>query len=192
MPDIDVRHYFVRADEPAKARETQALVRRLQRMDVRVERLTAPLTVPDYKPYGREPRSTTLPAGTYWITMAQRQKHWVQAMLNEDPYTPFPYFYDTTAWSQAMLFNVEGGYSGRELSPQAERVGAQPDPGQPAAPAEQPELAILQVSETSSVSIESAGWLRWLLGPVEPRAPHAHPGPGRRGRPVRHRGADRP
>ena len=25
---------------------------------------------------------------------------------------PFPYFYDVTAWSQPLLFNVEGGYSG--------------------------------------------------------------------------------
>ena len=62
-------------------------MRRLQRMDVEVRRLTAPLAVPDYTPYGRAARSTTLPAGTYWVTMGQRQKHWVQAMLNEDPYT---------------------------------------------------------------------------------------------------------
>ena len=36
VPDIKVRHYFLRADDPAKARESQALVRRLQRMDVEV------------------------------------------------------------------------------------------------------------------------------------------------------------
>jgi hypothetical protein len=163
VPDIAVRHYFIRADEPAKAREAQALVRRLQRMDVVVRRLTAPLSVPDYTPYGRGRRSATLPAGTYWVSMAQRQKHWVQAMLNEDPYTPFPYFYDTTAWSQALLFNLAAGYSGSELSPQAERVADLPDPGQPAAPAAQPEIAIYQISQTSSTSIESSGWLRWLL-----------------------------
>jgi hypothetical protein len=46
-----VRHYFLRADDPAKASEAQALVRRLQRMDVKVYRLTAPLAVPDFKPY---------------------------------------------------------------------------------------------------------------------------------------------
>jgi hypothetical protein len=163
VPDMKVRHYFVRADEPGKQREVQALVRRLQRMDVEVKRLTAPLTVADYKPYGRERRSATLPAGTYWIPMAQRQKHWVQAMLHEDPYTPFPYFYDTTAWSQAMLFNVAGGYSGRELSPRGAPVGQQQDPGVPAPPTGQNEIAIYQISQTSSVSIESSGWLRWLL-----------------------------
>ena len=40
-----------------------ALVRRLQRMDVVVRRLTAPLTVPDYTPYAGAPASTTLPVG---------------------------------------------------------------------------------------------------------------------------------
>ena len=53
VPDITVRQYFIRADDPAKQREVQALVRRLQRMDVAVERLTAPLSVPDFTPYGR-------------------------------------------------------------------------------------------------------------------------------------------
>ena len=113
VPDIKVRHYFIRTDDPAKARETQALVRRLQRMDVQVRRLTKPLPVGDYRPYGRPARYEVLPAGTYVVTMDQAKKHWVQAMLNEDTYVPFPYFYDVTAWSQPLLFNVAGGYSGR-------------------------------------------------------------------------------
>ena len=54
-----------------------------------------------------------MPPGTWYVPIAQMQKHWVQAMLNEDTYTPFPYFYDVTAWSQPLLFNVHGGYSGR-------------------------------------------------------------------------------
>ena len=113
VPDIRVRHYFIRADDPAKAREVQALVRRLQRMDVKVRRLTSRSRSRDYTPYGRAPRAATLPAGTYWCRWPRRQKHWVQAMLNEDTYTPFPYFYDVTGWSQPLLFNVEGGNSGR-------------------------------------------------------------------------------
>ena len=43
VPDIRVRHYFLRADDPDKTAEVQSLVRRLQRMDVAVYRLTAPL-----------------------------------------------------------------------------------------------------------------------------------------------------
>ncbi|HZB51467.1 MAG TPA: M14 family zinc carboxypeptidase, partial [Mycobacteriales bacterium] len=105
VPDRAVRHYFLRADDPAKADEVRALVRRLQRMDVQVSRLVRPLRVPDYTPYHRASRTTVLPAGTYWVPMAQAQKHWVQAMLNEDTYTPFPYFYDVTGWSNPLLFN---------------------------------------------------------------------------------------
>ena len=140
----------------------QALVRRLQRMDVQVRRLTAPLVVPDYTPYAGSPASTTLPAGTYWVPMAQAQKHWVQAMLNEDTYTPFPYFYDVTAWSQPLLFNVAGGRSGAQLAPSSQVVPALPAPAEPAPPADAPTVAVWQMS-TGTGAIESSGWLRWLL-----------------------------
>ena len=63
-----------------------------------------------------------MPPGTWYVPMAQMQKHWVQAMLNEDTYTPFPYFYDVTAWSQPLLFNVHGGYSGGPLDVNARGV----------------------------------------------------------------------
>ena len=39
VPDRPLRHWFLRADDPAKAGELRALVRRLQRMDVKVYRL---------------------------------------------------------------------------------------------------------------------------------------------------------
>jgi len=162
VPEEPLRHYFLRADDPGKAREVQALVRRLQRMGVRVYTLTAPLQVPDFTPYGRAARAATLPAGTYWVPMAQAQKHWVQAMLHEDTYTPFPYFYDVTAWSQPLLFNVAGGRSGAVLDPVAA-----PTPPLPASAPEpvvdQPRIGVLQLSQTSTAAIESTGWLRWLL-----------------------------
>ena len=164
VPDIKVRHYFIRADDPAKARETQALVRRLQRMDVRVRRLTKPLPVGDYTPYGRPARYEVLPAGTYVVEMDQAKKHWVQAMLNEDTYVPFPYFYDVTAWSQPLLFNVAGGYSGRRLADlRSAPVGAQADPGVPDAPADAPRIALYSMSPQFTRGIESAGWLHYLL-----------------------------
>ena len=164
VPDIKVRHYFIRADDPAKARETQALVRRLQRMDVRVRRLTKSLPVGDYTPYGRPARHEVLPAGTYVVEMDQAKKHWVQAMLNEDTYVPFPYFYDVTAWSQPLLFNVAGGYSGRRLADlRSAPVPAQADPGVPDAPADAPRIALYSMSPQFTRGIESAGWLHYLL-----------------------------
>ncbi|HET9558292.1 MAG TPA: M14 family zinc carboxypeptidase, partial [Actinomycetota bacterium] len=136
VPDRPLRHWFVRADDPDKAAEVRTLVRRLQRMDVKVYKLRKPLAVPDYKAYGRAPRSAVLPAGTYWVPMAQAQKHWVQAMLNEDTYTPVPYFYDVTGWSNPLLFNLGGGSSGAVLDPSAARVRPLGDPGRPRPPAD--------------------------------------------------------
>jgi hypothetical protein len=163
VPDIRVRHYFLRADQPAKTREVRSLVRRLQRMDVEVRRLTEPLQVGDYTPYGRAARATTLPAGTFWVPMAQRQKHWVQAMLNENTYTPVGYAYDIVAWSNPLLMNVGGGYSGEALAPRSERVSLLPDPGVGTGPADQPDVALYSMSPQFVRGIESSGWLRWLL-----------------------------
>ncbi len=134
VPTAPLRNYFIRADDPDKTREVQALVRRLQRMEVDVFRLTRPLTVTDFHPYGRPVRSTTLPTGTYWIPLAQRQKHWVQAMLNETTYPPVNFFYDVSAWSQPLLFNVSGGYSGAAVNPSARLVDPLPQPPPPRYP----------------------------------------------------------
>ena len=43
VPRGPLRHYFIRADRPESLEESQRLVRALQRMDVDVHRLTAPL-----------------------------------------------------------------------------------------------------------------------------------------------------
>ena len=95
--------------------------------------------------------------------MAQAQKHWVQAMLNEDTYTPFPYFYDVTAWSQPLLFNVRrrpvrcGADTGRDG-----RCRRWPAPAEPPLPADAPTVAVWQMTDGTD-AIESGGWLRWLL-----------------------------
>jgi hypothetical protein len=165
VPPEPVRHYFLRADDPSKANEVQALVRRLQRMDVEVRRLTAPLAVPDFRAYGRPEAATVLPTGTYWVPMAQMQKHWVQSMLNEDTYVPFPYFYDVSGWSNPLLFNVGGGRSGAVLDPVAEPVPPLPQPPAAALPSPVPSVALYQMSSGTS-ALESAGWLRYLLEQV--------------------------
>ncbi|MDA3644450.1 hypothetical protein LZ318_30430 [Saccharopolyspora indica] len=161
VPDIAVKHYFLRTDDPAKSAEVQRLARRLQRMDVEVYRLTTPLEVPDYTEYGRDQQSATLPAGTLWIPMAQGQKHWVQAMLNENSYVPFPYFYDVTAWSGPLVENISGGRSGADLRPRAMPLPEQAEPvARPVVDA--PRTAVWQLPGGSAAT-ESAGWLRWWL-----------------------------
>ena len=162
VPDITVRQYFIREGGTDKASAVRALVRRLQRMDVEVRQLARRTYVPDFTPYGRATRPVSLPGGTYVVSMAQRQKHWVQAMLNEDTYTPVTYAYDITGWSQPLLFNVRGGYSGDRL-----RAPTLPAPeiplGQPPAAQSPPEIALYSMSPDFSRGIESSGWLRWLL-----------------------------
>ncbi|WP_285695025.1 M14 family zinc carboxypeptidase [Actinomadura sp. NBRC 104412] len=162
VPDRKVRHYFLRADDKAKADEAQTIVRRLQRMGVTVHRLVRPLTVKDFKPYGRPVARTTLSKGTYWIPMAQGQKHWIQAMLNEDSYTPFPYFYDVTAWSLPLLANVPGGSSGADLRPAAVPLPTLPAVRVPR-PGKKPRIGVLALSATSSSARQSVGWLRHRL-----------------------------
>ncbi|GGS46044.1 hypothetical protein GCM10010156_00880 [Planobispora rosea] len=161
VPDRRVRHYFLRADDPAKKAETELIVRRLQRMDVQVFKLTRPLTVRDFKAYGRPETRTVLPTGTYWIPMAQGQKHWIQAMLNEDTYTPFPYFYDVTAWSLPLLANVPGGSSGAVLLPAAAPVKPVAAPSGRITTSRR--IGVLQLAGPARNANESAGWLRHRL-----------------------------
>ena len=91
--------------------------------------------------------------------MAQAQKHWVQAMLNEDTYMPFPYFYDVTAWSHPLLFNVAGGYSGRWLADRARPRGRAGRPGRAGRARGAPRIALYSMSPQFTRGIESAGWL---------------------------------
>lgn len=159
VPRQKVRHYFLR-DTPATAAELQQVVHLLQQAGVEVDRLAQPVEVPDFRPYGEDPRPVTLPAGTWHVSMAQGQKHWVQAMLGEDSYVPFPYFYDVTAWSLPLLGDLDGGRSGRDLD-----LVTTPAPpvGEPAAPAgPTPRIGLLKLGP-GIAAYESQGWTRWLL-----------------------------
>lgn len=161
VPDLRVRHYFV-LNGPGRRYEIRLLVRRLQRMDVAVYRLDAPLTVPDYRPYIGDVGERTLPAGTYWVPMAQPQKHWIQAMLNRDTYVPVRQTYDITGWSSPLLMNLDGGSSGTRLAPEATLVGPMDEPTFGATSAETPRIGILALAN-SVYAFEGTQQLRYLL-----------------------------
>ena len=186
VPDIELRHYWITDRRAAKQDEVEEMVRRLQRMDVEVyQAATWPLGARLHALRARDARQY-MPAGTWYVPMAQQQKHWVQAMLHEDTYTPFPYFYDVTAWSQPLLFNVRGGYSGERLRVDARGVGELDDPGVDPWPGDAPRVALWQLSADSTAAIESAGWLRWLFekrwGASYTRGHHRRGGGRRAGR----------
>jgi hypothetical protein len=164
VPNIRVRHYFLLPD-PAHTFERQLLVRRLQRMDVSVYRLNAPLSVAGFHPYADPARTQTQPAGTYWIPMAQGQKHWIQAMLNEDTYIPFDVTYDVTAWSNPLLMNLRAGWTGSHLSPNASLVARVAAPPWQSIPSDVPTIGLWEIPG-STAGFQAAGQARWLFDTV--------------------------
>jgi hypothetical protein len=88
---------------------------------VNVYRLTAPLTIAGAHRYGNfdinavqggpSPaltETTTLPTGTLYIPLDQGTKHWINAVLEENPFLPFHYFYDKVTWSYPLLRGFGG------------------------------------------------------------------------------------
>jgi hypothetical protein len=121
VPDIKIRSYFLMPGR--QLADVRRLVERLRRMDVEVYRVTKPVTVADARLFGgRTGRNVVVPAGAYWIPMGQPQKHWIQATLGEDPYVPFPYFYDVSSWSNPLLMGIDTLYTGDAVRPRAALV----------------------------------------------------------------------
>src|SRR6185503_7361422 len=100
-------------------RETQTLVRMLQRMDVQVYKLNAHLDVAKFRSYADVVGPKTIPKGAYWVPMAQPQKHWIQVALNRDTYVPVKQTYDVTGWSLPLVLNLQGGSTPKVVSPDA-------------------------------------------------------------------------
>jgi hypothetical protein len=112
VPSVKVFGYFIRADRSLG--DAVRLARRLRSLGVRVYRLRRDSVLRGAHRYGvRGFRSERLPAGTFWIPAAQPQKHWIQAIMGEDSYVPFPYFYDVSGWSNPLLMGLSGGYVAR-------------------------------------------------------------------------------
>ncbi|MEU7750439.1 M14 family zinc carboxypeptidase [Micromonospora sp. NPDC049171] len=123
VPDITIRSYFLLPDR--QLADVRQLVERLRRMDVEVYEVQKPTRVPTARVFGgRSATNVTVPRGAYWIPLDQPQKHWIQAIMGEDPYTPFPYFYDVSSWSNPLLMGVSTIYTGDDVRPTAQFVRA--------------------------------------------------------------------
>jgi hypothetical protein len=121
VPDLTIRSYFLMPGR--QLADVRRLVDRLRKMDVEVYEVKKPLKVRNARIFGgRSGRDVPVPAGAYWIPMDQPQKHWIQATLGEDPYVPFPYFYDVSSWSNPLLMGVDTIYTGDDVHPHADRV----------------------------------------------------------------------
>ena len=118
-PNVNVcAYYFVPG---AHSGDVATTIKELQRAGVNVYRLTAPLTIDGAHEFGHlninavqggsSPALTetkTLPAGTLYIPMDQGTKHWIQAVMGENPFLPFHYFYDKVTWSYSLLRGLAG------------------------------------------------------------------------------------
>jgi hypothetical protein len=117
-PNTDVCGYYYL---PGKhTGDVAATIAELQYVGVRVYRLDHTVTVSsahqfgDFAvdaPSGQSPVRTstvTLPAGTLYIPLGQGTKHWIQAVLGENPYLPFNYNYDVVTWSYSLLRGFAG------------------------------------------------------------------------------------
>lgn len=116
-------------------------IKDLQYTGVRVYRLGQPVAVSgahqfgDFNinsPPGQNPvrtRAVTLPAGTLYIPLSQGNKHWIQAVLGENPYLPFNYHYDVVTWSYPLLrgFAADGFLT--QQPPPATKMSLVDDPG---------------------------------------------------------------
>ncbi|RQX13060.1 carboxypeptidase, partial [Micromonospora ureilytica] len=121
VPDVSIRSYFLLPDR--QLADVRQLVERLRRMDVEVYEVQKATRVPTARVFGgRSATNVTVPKGAYWIPMDQPQKHWIQAIMGEDPYVPFPYFYDVSSWSNPLLMGINTIYTGDTVRPRAELV----------------------------------------------------------------------
>ena len=118
-PNTNVCAYYFLPD--AHSGDVATTIKDLQRAGVNVYQLTAPLTIAGAHRFGNfdihadqggpSPALTevaTLPVGTLYVPLDQPTKHWIQAVLGENPYLPFHYFYDKVTWSYSLLRGFAG------------------------------------------------------------------------------------
>ena len=85
-------------------------------------------------------------------------------MLHEDSWIPFDVTYDVTAWSNPLLMNLAGGWSGADVDAPYEVVAPMDEPDWPL-PADLPAVALLE-NDRSTRGFEAAGQTRYLFNEV--------------------------
>jgi hypothetical protein len=149
------RRYLIDASrDPQMAAELAAL---LARNGIEVGSLAEGATLSDVRDRaGASARQRSFPAGTYVVEAAQPRNRLVRVLMEAEVPVPQafldeararvdraenPRFYDITAWSLPLLFNVEAYASGDGRALRAEPVGEEAAPPQP--PARQAAYAYL-------------------------------------------------
>jgi hypothetical protein len=131
QPEIGICGYYFKPG--LHSGDTAHILKLLQDREVKVYRLTQAVQVAGAHPWGRglgnkATESETLPAGTLYIPTSQTMKHWIDATLEENPYIPYPYYYDVVDWAFSQLSDAAGNGQLQAALPAGtamEEVGAQ-------------------------------------------------------------------
>ncbi len=147
----------------------EPLVARMMGEGVAVGQLSAPAPVASVRPYGSPAPGgpATLAAGTYLVSAAQPLKHWIEALLGQNPSAGAPSASDVNAWSRPVLMGIAGGAIGSPLPDAPAAAVPAPSTAQPLAGRR---LALLGdgaalASVPPGVEQPNAGtsWARWVL-----------------------------
>lgn len=108
QPDIGICGYYLKAG--ANTGDVARVIQLLRGRDIKVYRLDQDVAVTGSHDFGEVgTKSQTLKAGSYWIPASQTMKHWLHSAMEENPFIPYPYFYDVVNWSFPELFDLGGG-----------------------------------------------------------------------------------
>ena len=145
-PNVKVCGYYYLPN--AHSGDVASTLKELQSVGVRAYTLGSAVSVPGVHRFGNfninavaggpSPALTetkTLPAGTIYIPMTQGNKHWIQAVLDENPFLPFNYFYDEVTWSYSLLRGFAGDGFLTQPLPAGTPMTLVFDPNQTTAPA---------------------------------------------------------
>jgi hypothetical protein len=107
QPNIGICGYYFKPGNHAG--DTAQILDLLQNRGVHIYRLDQPVSVRGAYDWGRgRARTQILPTGTLWIPTNQTMKHWINATLEENPFIPYPFFFDVVDWSFPELSNAGG------------------------------------------------------------------------------------
>ncbi len=117
QPSYEVCGYFFRPDRHEG--DTAALVKHMQAQGVHVYTLDTNVNAAGVREFGTGTSGVqTLPQGTLYMPMNQPLKHWIQAVMGEDPFEPIEFFYDVATWSYPMHRGLAGsGFLTSQLPP---------------------------------------------------------------------------
>jgi hypothetical protein len=114
QPNISICGYYFKPGNHSG--DTAHILELLQNRGVHVYRLDQPVTVRGAYDWGRGfARTQVLRAGTLWVPTSQTMKHWINATLEENPFIPYPFFFDVVNWSFSEM-SAAGG-NGQLQSP---------------------------------------------------------------------------